>query len=235
MKVPNTRTVGNRLTMPGFRSREGVIRLLVALALVCVVAACGSEEPDQIVDLASGNIEIEDQAWYCGGRVDVDRLEVTVRNVNTDAIHLGRGCTGRIGEIVVVQYRRDGVKVSGGAHDVVVEKGTIECRDQKLGSHQDGVQVMGGKRITFRDLRVDCKTRSSGFFVRQGGTSGELPTDVVCEGCHLTGGSYSVRVNESVRSGVRNSTICSGRFGAVKILEGAVDPIDVGNRLITCS
>jgi hypothetical protein len=176
-----------------------------------------------------------DQGWYCGEEVDIDVLEVTIRSVGTDAIHLARGCTGRIGEIVVVQYRRDGIKVSDGAHDLVIEGGSIECRGQNPGSHQDGVQAMGGRRITFRDLRVDCPTRSSGFFVRHGGTAGEdLPTDVVCEGCVLLGGSYSLRLNESVRSGARNSTICEGRFGAVKILEGAIDPVYERNRVADC-
>ncbi len=213
-------------------TKRGRATGLLALSFACLAAGCGGDASN--TSLTSGSINLQNQTWYCGGPVDVDRLEVTIRRVDTDAIHLGRGCTGRIGEIVVIQYRRDGVKVSAGAHDIVIEKGTIDCRAQKPESHQDGVQAMGGARVTFKELRINCPTRSSGFFVRKGGSGDELPTDIVCEDCYLRGGSYSLRLNESIRSGARNSTICEGRFGAVKILEGAVEPVYEGNRVPGC-
>jgi hypothetical protein len=210
---------------------------LAATALLAVslawLAACGGESTN--TSLTSGTIKLHDQGWYCGGHVDVDRLEVMIRNVPVDAVEIGFGCNGRIGELVVVQYQQDGVKVTAGSYDLVVEKGTIECVEQKIGGHQDGVQAMGGTRITFKNLRVDCPTRSSGFFVREGGRGDELPTEVVCEDCWIRGGGYSVRVNESVRSGVRNSTVCAGEFGGIKILEGAVDPVERGNSVVSCS
>lgn len=217
-------------TLKGRGGAPLLVVLLLALALA--LAACGDDGLN--IDPTSGKISLRDQGWYCGEEVDIERLEVTIRFAGSDAIHLARGCTGRIGEIVVVQYRRDGVKVSGGAHDLVIEGGSIECRAQIPGSHQDGVQAMGGSRITFRDVRIDCPTRSSGFFVREGGNGGELPTDIVCENCSVRGGSYSLRLNESVRSGARDSMLCTGRFGAVKILEGAVDPVYERNRVGSC-
>lgn len=223
------------MTLSGFSLRRRGGSALVVLVLVCLAAACGGGNDGTNLDLTSGDITLEDQGWYCGSAVDVDRLQVTVRHADVDAIHLGVGCTGRIGELIVIQYRRDGVKVSGGAHDLVVEGGTVECRAQKPGAHQDGIQVMGGSRITFESVRVDCPTRSSGLFVRQGGKSDEVPTDVVCEDCFIRGGGYSVRLNDSVRSGIRDSTVCAGRFGAVKILEGAVDPVEDGNRFVACA
>ena len=213
--------------------RRLVSTLLLSVALATLVAACGGDSTN--TSLTSGTIKLHDRGWYCGGRVDIDRLEVMIRQAPVDAVELGYGCTGRIGELVVVQYQRDGVKVTGGAYDLVVEKGTIECVEQKKDAHQDGVQAMGGARITFRDLRIDCPTRSSGFFVRKGGRSDEVPTDVVCEDCWVRGGGYSVRINESVRSGVRDSTICPGEFGGIKILEGAVDPVESGNSVVSCS
>lgn len=213
--------------------RKHALKLLLPLALASVAAACGGASTN--TSLTSGTIKLHDQGWYCGGRVDVDRLEITIRRAVIDAVEFGRGCTGRIGELVVAQYQTDGVKVTAGAYDLVVEKGMIECLGQKAGGHQDGVQAMGGTRITFKDLRIDCPTRSSGFFVRTGGRADELPTDVVCEDCWILGGGYSVRINESVRSGIRDSTVCTGKFGGVKILEGAVEPVDEGNRIVSCS
>lgn len=232
--LPKIEAMVERPSMPASGRKTHLAAFLVALTLLGAATSCGTGGTQEL-DLASGNITLFDQGWYCGEEVDIDRLEVTIRHANTDAIHIARGCTGRIGEIVVVQYQRDGLKVSDGAHDLVIEGGSIECRTQRLNSHQDGVQAMGGSRITFKDLRIDCTTKSSGFFVRMGGTSAKgPPTDIVCEGCVLQGGSYSLRVNESVRSGARNSTICEGRFGAVKILEGAVDPVYERNRVADC-
>ena len=217
------------------RDSRGRRALLAAVVVgVLVVAGCGGEESGGVLDLSTGTVELVDQGWYCSGEVDIDRITITIESTDSDAIHLGLGCRGTIRELQVVTHRLDGVKVSEGAHDVVVEKGFVTCAGQRPGSHQDGVQVMGGTRITFRELRIDCPTKSSGFFVREGGKGRETPTDVVCEECHILGGGYSVRVNESVRSGVRDSTVCEGGFGAIKILDGAVDPVDEGNRRIIC-
>jgi len=216
------------------------LRLLVVLALLLsgAVTACGGSdrpEPGDMDFLTTGKISLEDQGWVCGGKVDIDKLEVTVRNQDIDAVQLGPGCTGRIGELDVTQYRQDGVKVAEGAHDLVIETGTVECLGRKDGAHQDGVQALGGEDVTFKDLRVDCPSATnSAFFIRQGGVSEEPPTGIVCDNCFFRGGAYAVRVNESVRSGVRNSTICNGKFGALKILDGARMPVDEGNRIVTC-
>ena len=216
------------------------LRLLLVFALLLsgAVTACGGEDEPRIGDpefLTTGHISLEDQGWVCGGKVDIDRLEVTVRHADIDAVQFGPGCTGRIGELDVTQYRQDGVKVAEGAYDLVVETGTVECLGKKDGAHQDGVQALGGERITFKELRIDCPSATnSAFFVRQGGISENPPTDVVCDSCFFRGGAYTVRVNESLRSGIRNSTVCNGKFGAVKFLDGARLPVDEGNRIVTC-
>jgi hypothetical protein len=217
------------------------LRLLLVLALLLsgVVTACGGDnrpEPGDADFLTTGTITLEDQGWVCGGKVDIDKLEVTVRNENIDAVQLGPGCTGRIGELDVTQYRQDGVKVAEGAHDLVIETGTVECLGRKEGAHQDGIQALGGEDVTFKDVRIDCPSATnSAFFIRQGGISEQPPTGIVCENCFFRGGAYAVRVNESIRSGVRNSTICNGKFGALKILDGARRPVDEGNRIVTCN
>jgi hypothetical protein len=210
-------------------------------ALVCLsVASCGGGEERRGAGRSSpttGSFTLEEETWHCSGTVDVDRVEVIVTNEDADAIHLDGGCTGRIGELHVVQHRLDGVKVKAGAHDLVVEGGRIECRGRKEEAHQDGIQAMGGTRVTFENLRIDCVSASnSGLFLRHGGIRSDVPpTDIVCVRCTVRGGSsYAVRINESIRSGVRNSTICEAPFGSIRILDGAVDPVNEGNRIIRC-
>lgn len=84
---------------------------------------------------------------------------------------------------------------------------------------------------------IDCfSATNSGLFIRHGGIRSDVPpTEVVCVRCIVRGGtSYAVRINESIRSGIRDSTICQAPFGAIKILDGAVDPVDEGNRIVRC-
>ena len=131
--------------------RRPHLRLLLVIALLLsgAVTACGGDEqpsPGDTDFLTSGNITLEDQGWVCGGKVDIDRLEVTVRNRTSTPSSSVPGCTGRIGELDVTQYRQDGVKVAEGAYDLVIETGTVECLGRKDGAHQDGVQALGGER-----------------------------------------------------------------------------------------
>ena len=178
---------------------------------------------------------LENQAWECRGRVDLDLVRVTMRSNTRDAIRLDQGCTGRVGRVEVETWTADGIKVQNRgtvAHDLVIESGFVKCHDVAGGAHQDGVQVMGGERITFKGLRVDC-LRNSNFFLARGGSGASTPTDVVCDGCVLGPNSgQTLFTATSVRSGARNSTICEGRYTAVRTDPRATSPVYVGNTVL---
>ena len=178
-----------------------------------------------------------DQAWTCNGPVNLALVKVTMRNAGTDAIFLRENCTGRIGRIEVETWTGDGVKVNAQspvAHDLVIEGGYVRCHAQTLG-HQDGIQAMGGQRVTFRNLEVNCNSNPNAqLFVNA--INGNTPTDIVCEGCFLgSGASSTLRVNESVRSGARNTLVCPGRNYTLYFGGPAQSPVNVGNTVLPAS
>ena len=189
-----------------------------------------------------------DRTWTCSSAVDLDLVKVTItRKVigdrrREDAVHLRPGCTGRIGRLVVVQWAGDGVKVAEGAHGLTVGGGSINCLGKAPGLHQDGIQVLGGAQITFRNLKIDCGRRNSrlvnsNFFVSQAGRSRLPPRDVVCDACSLGAwAAHTVSVQRSVRSGVQGSTICIARFPqlTVTVGHGAQDPVRQRNTVRQC-
>ena len=76
-----------------------------------------------------------------------------------DAVRLDQNCSGRIGRVEVDTWTADGIKVQNRgtvAHDLVIESGYVKCHDVAGSYHQDGIQAMGGHRLTFRNLAVDC-------------------------------------------------------------------------------
>jgi len=194
-------------------------------------AAPTATEP---VDSAKSRI-LEEQSFSCTGKVDLDLVRVTMRKVVDDAISLGENCTGRIGRIEVETWTADGIKVQNFgkvAHDLVIESGFVKCHDVFGEYHQDGIQVMGGRAITFRGLRVDCLGNSN-LFLSEGGQRASTPTDVVCEGCVLGPNSgQTLFYAPSLRSGARNTTICTGRFRAIRVEPGAQEMVDAGNEVL---
>jgi hypothetical protein len=222
-----------------------MFRLSFAAALVAAVVltpAAISMSPTNTAHAArassptlSGSVSLTDRAWYCRGPVHLASVTVVVRTAQIDAIHLASGCTGTIGRITVVQYHGDGVKIGPGAHDLVVGGGSITCLAHDPGKHQDGIQAMGGQRITFRGINDRCSSaNNSAMFVNEGSAGHELPTDIVCTGCTLAGGGFPVRIGQSLRSGIRTSRVCAGKFGSVRISPGiAQSPVDVGTTLLT--
>jgi hypothetical protein len=188
----------------------------------------------------TGSIELVDKPWVCSGPVDLDSVSVTFNAAapgqgiaNNDAVLLRSGCTGRVGKITVVQYRGDAIKISSGVHDLVFESGSIRCYSHDLGDHQDGVQAMGGDRVTFFNLDDQClSATNAAFFISTGTNSPTRPTDVLCDGCYLRGGGITVRNYASERSGVKNSRIVAGQFLALATRPPALEPISSGNTVL---
>ena len=180
-------------------------------------------------------VVLDDQPWVCSGRVNLDLVKVTLRSGNRDAVYLRTNCSGRIGRLEIETWVGDGVKVNApepAARDLTIYGGYIRCYDHAPGAHQDGIQAMGGERITFRELEIQCNSNPNGqLFIS--GANGGVPTDVVCERCILGGGAGSTLfLGDSVRSGARRSLICAGRFSAVRIEGRAESPVNTGNSLI---
>lgn len=184
-----------------------------------------------------------DHMWTCREKVDLDLVQVEIGpGEREDAVHLRPGCTGRIGKLVVVQRSGDGVKVAEGVHDLVVGGGSIRCLAKAPRFHQDGIQVMGGARITFHDLKISCGRRderliNANLFINQGRHSRLPPRDVVCRHCSFGGwAAHTVSVQHSVHSGVTGSTICVARFPQLTLAVGddASDPQVSDNHVRQC-
>jgi hypothetical protein len=198
---------------------------------------------------ATGSIFQTDKTWICDGPVNLDSVTVTMTTAALgdrraeDAVHLESGCTGTIARIDITTYLADGIKVAQGAHDITVEGGSVRCLAKAPVLHQDGIQVMGGARLTFKNLSVDCgrpdeSLINSNLFITESGNSTTPPSDVVCDGCTLGGGAaHTVLLGASIRSGVLNSTICRAKFPSLTFTVGAdaIDPVDSGNTTTDCS
>jgi Ca2+-binding RTX toxin-like protein len=179
------------------------------------------------------SVVLVNQSWTCRGPVDLDLVKITMRS-GGDAIYLRENCSGRIGRIEVDTWTRDGLKVNAQApvaHDLTIGGGYIRCHAQTQG-HQDGIQAMGGRNITFRGLEIKCGSNPNAqLFINS--VNGGSPTNVVCDGCLLGRGAAStLLINNSVGSGARSSTICEGRYFDIRIQPGASSPVNSGNTVI---
>jgi hypothetical protein len=183
----------------------------------------------------SGNqVVLYDRPFVCSGPVDLDLVKVTMRTANSDAISLASGCTGRIGRVEVETWTQDGIKVQNQpnpAHDLVVEGGYVKGWDLADGAHQDGIQAMGGSRITFRNLLVDV-VGAQNLFINEAGSGATTPTDVVCESCVLGPNvATPLLVNVAIRAGARNTVVCTAtRYGrSTSFSSSSVGYVDVAN------
>jgi hypothetical protein len=197
----------------------------------------------------SRTIVLTNKMWVCSGPVNLDSVTVTmnaaavVSRFTRDAVHLQPGCTGRIGRLDVVTSIADGVKIAGGVHDLTIGGGKVSCIAKLPTLHQDGVQVMGGERITLKGMSIDCgrpdeSLINSNFFISMGGVATTPPTDVVCDACSFGGGAaHTVSVQKSIRSGVQDSSLCRAKYPALTLTIGslAVDPVNVDNTLKDCA
>jgi hypothetical protein len=182
-----------------------------------------------------GSIVLSNRAFICSGSVNLDLVKVTMRTVVDDAVRLDRNCSGRIRRLEVDTWTADGIKVQNRgtvAHDLVIESGYVKCWAVAGDYHQDGIHVMGGYRLTFRNLAVDC-LRNANLFLSRGGSGASTPTDVVCERCILGPNSASTLFwATSLRSGARDTTICTGRYLAKRIESGARNRVDANNTVL---
>ena len=195
----------------------------------------------------TGNIQLEDRTWTCPGAVNLQSVSVTIsaNSLATDAVKLANGCTGYIGEIDVTQWRGDGIHIAN-AHDLVIGKVVIRCYAHTPLKHQDGIQVLGGQRVTIDNADVGCySANNSQVWINDGAGGagpGGVPTDVVFVGGHFQGyynngeygpgGSYGVSIGNSVRTGFRNAVICpNAHTGRQLNIGSATDPVDDGNSL----
>jgi hypothetical protein len=180
-------------------------------------------------------VVLNEQSWSCLGPVNLDLVKVTLRNTVDDAVRLDQNCSGRVRRLEIDTWTGDGVKIQNRgtvAHDLVIESGYVKCHEIYGDYHQDGIQAMGGYRITFRNLRIDCLGNSN-LFLSRGGIGASTPTDIVCEGCVLGPNSgQTLFYAPSLRSGARNTTICTGRFRAIRVEPGAEQRVDVNNRTL---
>jgi hypothetical protein len=217
-----------------------VRKLGATVAVVCVAVLAGASHRAQSTAVETGVVNLTDKTWICKGPVDLKSVTVTFDQAVPqtsatpgahDAVHLGSGCSGEIGTLTVVQYHGDGVKVGGGAHDLTIDRGSIRCFAHDVGKHQDGIQAMGGKNVRFNQMDVQCdSSNNAALFINRGTQSPELPTGIVCDGCFLQGGGITVRIGNSVSSGVVDSVVVPGHIAAVRIYAaGAVDPVDSNN------
>jgi hypothetical protein len=216
-----------------------VLAAIVAAAIVAAPSLAAGPGPKTIVQT--------DKTWVCSSAVDLDSVTVTMTPKDDgnqrDAVHLQPGCTGTIGKLNVTTSVADGVKVAGGVHDLVIEGGNIRCLAKRPILHQDGIQVLGGDRVTFRDMNVDCgrpaeSLINSNMFINMAGRTSTPPTDVVCDQCTFGGGAaHTVSIQNSIRSGVEDSTLCRAKYANLTLTIGslAVDPVNVGNTLIDCA
>jgi hypothetical protein len=178
-------------------------------------------------------VALIDRTWHCKSKVDLDLVEVTMHGSRQDAVHLDRGCTGTIHKLVVagdgdkLGPGGDGVKVHAGVHDLQILSGEINCGRKFKRKHQDAIQAMGGKRVTFVGI-VSHGCANSFMFISAGRQRHEIPDAIICRDCSATSRNYSVRVSQATNSGTIDGTYVSRL--KPNAAPGAVKPVLENNQ-----
>jgi hypothetical protein len=208
---------------------------------------------------AAGTVIVTNRPWNCTGPLSsfgalpikvVSTIANASANDNDNAVSL-RGCSGdgdpaTIDLILDIRGNRgnvgtsyDAVRIGQNAHDLVVT-GNAECgaRSSNPSIHQDVVQALSGNRIEFRDFtsgnpetgQWTCWGAGGGWYITW--ANGSIPTDLICLRCKLATFNQNLRVDESVRSGARDSVFGFSRSYGIFIGPDAIDPVNVNNRVI---
>lgn len=210
--------------------------------------------PDNPPPPSGDVVNVTDRTWVCDGPVNLDLVKVTISpsvTTRTDAVRLASGCTGRIGRIEVDTWNADGIHIGAFAHDLIVGGGYVTVHDRCGagcdGLHADVIQVLGGQRITFQNVAVElqyAEGTNSALYINCGQSCQDRPTDVVFESSTFKRSptrNRTVRIGNSLRSGIRNSTVywcgtgsqcdAPGAAGIV-VMDSATDPVNENNTLI---
>jgi hypothetical protein len=205
------------------------------------------------VDLtySKGQCSSGHSCFDCHQPVHLSLVRIRVDNsaMQKDAIGLNPGCTGSIARIDVDTRSADGVKIANNlngdvscsngsdcAHDLTIGGGTVTSSGHNSSAHQDCMQAMGGRNITFSGVIFACQTANNAQFyvtINKQAAVATPPIDLVCNGCefHPGTGYHSVTIGPSIRSGAVKSLVCPGTSPALQwlVLFGAQSVIDVNN------
>jgi hypothetical protein len=206
--------------------------------------------------IAPGRIIRTRRSWECRGRLSAyGRLPIkvisTMRNPgNGDAIRLigciGDGNARTVDLILDVRGNRrnlgtayDAVRIGQNSRGLVVT-GRANCgrRHTNPSIHQDVVQALSGRNIIFRNFRSGrpfygywtCWGAGGGWYVTW--ANGSIPTNLVCVRCILGTYNQNLRIDESVRSGARDSVFGYHRSYGIFIGPEARQPVNRRNRVI---
>jgi hypothetical protein len=216
--------------------------------------ACDLEDTSGCVPGAE--LVLTDEQWRCrqplaryaqelGGSLPLKVTATFTTFIETSGpvIDLRESCTGDGTDAVdlILDIQGDG-RTRGGTGDALSVKltardlditGNVDCGPREAGSHQDGIQAMGGRDITFVDLEVGdwdaerstCTGATGGLDISSGGLAETRPVDYRCIRCRViacrrgfsTDGSIGVRVTDSAfRSGnpaEREESLATGEVG----------------------
>jgi len=217
----------------------------------CTSSTDTTEAPDP--PPPGNNLTVTDRTWVCSGTVNYNLVKVTVSGnlARTDAVRIASGCNGTIQRLEVDTANADGIHIGAGAHDVTINGGYVHSSGVcgSCGSvHVDGIQALGGQRITMRNLDVNYPTATnSALYINQGSGGQDRPTDVVCDGCTFRRSpdkNRVVRIGDSLRSGIRNSIVywcgtgptCDAPTAPAIWFNGLqTDPVNENNTLLLAS
>jgi len=196
----------------------------------------------------------DNTTWRCTSNVNYDlvKVNITQQEQRQDAVFLSSGCTGHIGRLEVDTWASDGIHIGPFAENLTIDGGYAIVHD-RCGTacdplHADVIQVLGGSNITFNNFNVELQyseRTNSALYINCGNNCQQRPTDIVFNNStfkRTPDKNRVVRIGNSVRSGIRNSTVywcgtgseCDAPTAPAIWFNGLqTDPVNENNTLIT--